>query len=69
MKARAQRASCILSNIILPLSGQRAFIIVHVDIAFFSATFHAVNVAIIVLLSDIKLEPVKPARVCHLALF
>jgi hypothetical protein len=36
---------------------------------FFSATFHAVNVGIIVLLSDIKLEPVRPPGMCHLALF
>jgi hypothetical protein len=36
---------------------------------FFSVTFYAVNVAIIVLLYDIKLEPARPASVCHLALF
>lgn len=38
----------------------RAFIIIHVGISFFSSTFHAVNVAIIVLLFYIKLEPFSP---------
>lgn len=37
--------------------------------SFFSATFHPVTVGRIVLLPDIKLEPAKPDRVCHLALF